>query len=389
MDSVTEAQMLKERAIKYLKTAAAVIAVILCLAILSGLLFPFTAAWLTAFLFRPVIHRLNRLTGLSRRFFGAALLLLTLISVALLLFKASSALFSQAKAFLLFLYNNSDSIILKARSALDGIAEKIPALEGVVNADAVLDIAANWVKNILSGLSASSASAAAKVAASLPSILFGGVVFVIAAFYICMDFDSINAYLISLIPEKYRERHEKIKNAVFDILRRYVRAYLILFVMTMSLLLFFLLLMRTKYAFIISFAASFADMLPAIGVGMILLPWAAFMFMSGYPSQGVWLLVTYAAVTTVRRIAEPHVLGANFGIHPLASLAAVYVGYKLCGLSGMLIGPAVACIAARLAKPIAKGASERANDSVTAKEKEEKNTEKRKRAAPEKQGHGR
>lgn len=345
-----ENDMHKKQLCKYANTVIAFAGAVALIMLLSGPLLPFTAAWIMALCLRPVINRLNTLTGLSRRFFGAALIIVSLSLMVLVLFRGVSALWTQGKAFLIYIWENWDSAITKARGILDKMADIIPALDGLVNVDAIVDILADCVKDILTSVSAYSASAAAAFASHLPSIILGIAVFIISSFYMSMDFDAVNAYLESLVPEKYKDSSARIKTAVSDILRRYVKAYFILFSITFSLLLFFLALMKSKYALIISFAAAAADMLPAVGVGIILVPWSVFMFASGSPSHGIWLLVTYAVVTVVRRIAEPHIIGSNFGIHPLGSLAAMYIGYRIWGVIGMFLGPAAACAVTRLIK---------------------------------------
>ena len=37
---------------------------------------------------------------------------------------------------------------------------------------------------------------------------------------------------------------------------------------------------------------------------------------------------------------EPRVIGRNIGVHPLATLISVYLGLKIFGALGVIIGPA-------------------------------------------------
>ena len=88
------------------------------------------------------------------------------------------------------------------------------------------------------------------------------------------------------------------------------------------------------------------DFLPIIGAGAVLLPWALLSFAGGDLRFGLGLLIIYGVVTIARQISEARLIGGSLGIHPLATLFAMYAGLKLFGFFGMLMGP-VAALAAR------------------------------------------
>ncbi|MBQ3146032.1 MAG: AI-2E family transporter [Clostridia bacterium] len=41
---------------------------------------------------------------------------------------------------------------------------------------------------------------------------------------------------------------------------------------------------------------------------------------------------------------EPRIVGKNIGIHPIFTLIAMYTGFKISGLIGLIIGPIVLII---------------------------------------------
>jgi predicted PurR-regulated permease PerM len=45
---------------------------------------------------------------------------------------------------------------------------------------------------------------------------------------------------------------------------------------------------------------------------------------------------------------EPKLLGDHLGLDPLATLAALYAGYRLWGFGGMLVAPVLAVAAVQL-----------------------------------------
>jgi predicted PurR-regulated permease PerM len=50
-------------------------------------------------------------------------------------------------------------------------------------------------------------------------------------------------------------------------------------------------------------------------------------------------------ITIVRQVAEPHLVGKSIGLHPILMLVSLYVGLGVFGVSGFLIGPAIALCA--------------------------------------------
>ena len=86
------------------------------------------------------------------------------------------------------------------------------------------------------------------------------------------------------------------------------------------------------------------DILPVLGVGTLLVPWAILALVTGSAGRGVGLLILYALMSIVRQIAEPHLVGKSLGLHPLLMLIAFYVGLKLFGFAGIFLGPVLAVL---------------------------------------------
>ena len=84
------------------------------------------------------------------------------------------------------------------------------------------------------------------------------------------------------------------------------------------------------------------DALPVLGAGTVLLPWALYEMLTGQVPLALGLAITYAAVTVLRSAIQAKLLGDQLGLHPLASLAAIYAGWTLCGVLGMLLFPILA-----------------------------------------------
>lgn len=84
------------------------------------------------------------------------------------------------------------------------------------------------------------------------------------------------------------------------------------------------------------------DAFPILGVGTILLPWAVICLLRQEIARGIGLLAIYAVVWLVRSVLEPKLVGKGLGLDPLVTLIAIYAGWKLWGILGMLLAPILA-----------------------------------------------
>ena len=99
------------------------------------------------------------------------------------------------------------------------------------------------------------------------------------------------------------------------------------------------LILGMDYALTIALITALVDILPVIGVGTVLVPWAAVKLIAGANYQGFGLLIIFAVVSVVREIIEPKIIGKSIGLHPLATLFSMYIGLETCGFLGMITFP--------------------------------------------------
>ena len=188
-------------------------------------------------------------------------------------------------------------------------------------------------------LSSSVATLAASVIGGVPSAFLSFFVFFFASYYITADYETVSSYLWGFIPKDKKEKLVALKRRSVLALKKVGKAYLILFMVTFSEIYLAFFLLKVKYRFTIALVIALLDMLPAIGVGIILVPWALFELWAGNKVMAFSLLSVYLIVTVVRELIEPHVMGKSLGVHPLAALVAIYVGVELLGFGGVVVAP--------------------------------------------------
>lgn len=117
---------------------------------------------------------------------------------------------------------------------------------------------------------------------------------------------------------------------------------------TMAILAAGFLLLRIPYAPLWALAVSLIDSLPVLGTGAVLLPWALICLLQQETARAIGLVGIYVVISITRSVLEPKFLGRQLGLDPLVTLFALYAGYKLWGIGGMLLAPLLAVTAIQL-----------------------------------------
>lgn len=171
---------------------------------------------------------------------------------------------------------------------------------------------------------------------------------VISAFLISAKLPKIREWLLSRIP---RER----LRALLDTLKRmrkaiggWLLAQIKLMGMTFAILSLGFLLLRISYWPLWALAVSLVDALPVLGTGTVLIPWALICFLQEDGARAVGLLGIYVVISLTRSMLEPKLVGRHLGLDPLVTLMALYAGYKIWGIGGMLLAPMLAVTALQI-----------------------------------------
>ena len=109
-----------------------------------------------------------------------------------------------------------------------------------------------------------------------------------------------------------------------------------------------LLLLRIPNGLLWALAICLLDALPVLGTAVVLLPWSLISFLQSDTPRAIGLLGLYATVTLIRSMLEPKLVGRQLGLDPLVTLIALYAGFKLWGLGGMILAPMLTVTALQL-----------------------------------------
>lgn len=307
---------------------------------------PFLLAFAFAALLEPAVAALCR-RGFPRPLAAGILLLGTLAAAAGLLFlllrrlalevsalsvrlpelaqQLSAALGSWEAALKGWLARAPEGLGLWLDRAVAGAEESLQALPGMVSQRAL---------RFLSGL-----------ASSAPGALLFAVTAVIGAYFVSAAYPELLHLAARALPERMLTRARLLRRDLRRTLGRWLRAQGLLLAITFAMLAAAFALLRVDYALLLALATALIDALPVLGSGTVLLPWGLWEIFTGNAPLGVGLVLTYAGVTVVHQSIQAKLLGDQLGLHPLVMLAAIWLGWRVWGVAGMLLFPLLAVCA--------------------------------------------
>ena len=331
--------------IRLVLAAAAVVLVAKLGPPLLSLFAPFVAALIVAALLNPAVRWLQRRLGWSRKLLS--LLLVVVIfgviggCLGILTYAAANELVSLAQNWSGMLtqvegfFDQMEALFARAMDLLP--LSVVGTVEDTVNA-LIQRLQAVDPTALLSA-----AKAATDWAMRVPEFLLALVVFVMASYFLTADYPYHRTRAVQHLDESLLRFLQQVKATALAAFGGYLRAELLLSVGVFFILLGGFLLVGQNYALLLALGLKFFPngMVKGfiIGSGTVMVPWAVVALFTRDFSTAVYLMVIWGVVAMFRRVAEPRFVGDQTGLSPILSLVGIYVGMKVAGVAGMILGP--------------------------------------------------
>ena len=291
--------------------------------------------------------KLSRYTCASKKVISFAVLLTLLGSLVALLFFGIRRLTDELGRLAQSISSGEGEIFNFFKEAVEfaevignKLTELIPSGSGDA-ADKINALTENIIDNLLSELGSTVPGTLSAILRALPEILLGVIVAVIVAFYFTLDGDRIRSGVRALLPSSVNRILTRIKKEAAVAAIGYLRSYSLILLITFAEIFFGLSVLGVEYSFLIAAISAAVDILPVFGVGIILLPWAAYCLITRELFLGIGLIILYVIILVVRQFIEPKIVGENLGLHPLLTLASFYLGYRIFSFVGILLAPII------------------------------------------------
>lgn len=201
---------------------------------------------------------------------------------------------------------------------------------------------------VIDQISAKLLGLASGILSKLPDSALGFGTWLLAGYMISAKLPGIRSWISGHLPPRWREHYlpmlQKLKRSVLGWLLAQGKLIGITFLILTAG--FFIL--QIRYAPLWAALISLVDALPILGTGIVLVPWSLVCFLQGDSIRAVGLLGTYVTAMLIRQVLEPRFVGKHLGLDPLVTLFAMYAGYRLFGLGGMILSPLFAVTVTQL-----------------------------------------
>ncbi|MBQ7795317.1 MAG: sporulation integral membrane protein YtvI [Lachnospiraceae bacterium] len=172
-------------------------------------------------------------------------------------------------------------------------------------------------------------------AVSIPGLFVKVVVMIISTFFITIDYERLTGFCLRQLNENSKKLFLEVKEYLVGTLFVCIGSYLIIMSITFVELSIALSFIGISHAILVSAVIAVFDILPVLGTGGIMIPWAILAAVYGDYPLALELFLIYVAITVVRNIVEPKIIGGQLGLHPVVTLVSMFVGVEFFGVIGL------------------------------------------------------
>lgn len=310
---------------------------------LQGILMPFLAGALLAYLCNPMVNRLMRLWNLKRGTSVTLVFSSLLVTLSIFLIVLLPALWRQ----FMYLESRLPSLLKWVNRA------GIPWLEKTFRVDIDrldMDLISGWLSSYWQEAGTAAGNVLTRVAQSSMDILslMGLVALVpVVMFYLLMDWDKLLQNIRESIPRQHEPLISRIAAECDDVLSAFVRGQFIVMLLLGIIYAAGLQIVGLKLGILIGLLAGLGSIIPYFGFTIgIVSATIATLFQFGFDSDHLLMVWAVFMVGQILEgwVLQPYLIGDKIGLPPVAVIFAIMAGGQLFGLVGMLLALPVAAI---------------------------------------------
>lgn len=339
------------RTLRFILVISVIVAGALALFFVSKVTYPFIIGFLIAFMMNPLVNFFQERVKMPRAL--AVIIALALIMslfaglITLLIVEIASGAEYLAKVVPEHLVTLIDYVEHLFAAQLIPLYNQLAGMFQNLEADQQDTIMSN-IQNVGANIGTTAGNFIKNFFEKIPNILswFPNAATVLifsllGTFFISKDWYRLSALSNRLLPNRARTSSRTVfidlKKALFG----FVKAQATLISITTVIILIGLLILRIDYAITIALVTGIVDIIPYLGTGAVFVPWIIYEAIAGDMATAIGLGVLYIVVLVQRQVMEPKILSSSIGLDPLATLTALFVGFKTIGFLGLIVGPVV------------------------------------------------
>ena len=199
----------------------------------------------------------------------------------------------------------------------------------------VVDSILSTLKSMISYLSGSAVNVVSGVATGIPNLILSVLAMIFSTVFVAGDYEKIMGFARTHIPENIKKILKNVRIYLTDTLFVVIRSYVLIMTLTFVELSVMFSIFGISSPFLKAGVIAVLDIMPILGTGGIMIPWAVISLVLGNVGLGLKLLLIYGIVTVVRNYVEPKIVGTQLGLHPIITLTSMFIGLRLFGFFGL------------------------------------------------------
>lgn len=312
------------------------------------LIYPFLIGWLIAYLLNPLVGLLERKGRMHRWLAVSFGILIFLSAISGLITLVIFRIVNEIQRLALLINNNYDqwltdiSLLISSdmmQRWVDQISNFYKQFGGPDTVDVGINSVGGKLAEAVTTILQQLAAYMVAFITALPNVAVGLIIAFLAAFFISKDWYRIRRRSGNLMSTQVKDSVGAIWIDLRKALFGFLRAQFILISITACFVIVGLFLLRVDYAVSIGLLIGLVDLMPYLGTGAVFVPWIIIVLIKGNYAFAIGLSVLYGVILIARQLSEPKVLSSSIGLNPLVTLIGVFVGLKLFGVLGLIIGP--------------------------------------------------
>jgi len=184
----------------------------------------------------------------------------------------------------------------------------------------------------------------------LPDAFFVVLIVLLGTYFFSRDLGLLKDSWLRWLPGSWGRDSMAVARQAFGAFKGYLRAQAVLVSITTVVAIAGLMVVGSPYAVSLGLLTGFFDLIPVLGPSTVFVPWIIWCFFTGATGFAVKLGIILGIILVLRQLLEAKVIAMSLGVHPLAILAAMYIGLKTVGVFGLAIGPILVIIIQAAAK---------------------------------------
>ena len=224
-------------------------------------------------------------------------------------------------------------VMLVYNWGVDTLEHLDPALLSAL--ESVVESLLSGLKNLVSLISGFAVNLVSGLATGIPSLIFSLLTMIFSTIFVVADYERISSFASQHVPQIVKTVLTNIRIYLTDTLFVVIRSYVLIMLLTFTELSILFAVFGIENPMVKAAFIAVLDIMPILGTGGIMIPWAVISLVLGYTKLGIELFVIYGIVTVIRNYVEPKIVGTQLGLHPIITLVAMFVGLRIFGFWGL------------------------------------------------------